>query len=385
MVSRGMRATILPGLALAAACACAPRPCLADPAGADSTRAGAPAWPGDVSVNGFLSAGYSYNFNTPPSGTNQFRVFDFDDRTFKLDVFEMVVQKKASKPREAGFRVDVTLGSSIPRVTVSSGLFRDPSGQAEDIDLQQAYASWVAPAGPGLRVDAGKFVTPCGYEVIEGYDGWNDNATRSFLFGYAIPFTHVGLRATYPVSPYLALMGMVVNGWDVARDNNRSPSIGGQVALTPSPEASLFLTSIWGPERPGNNDDMRTLVDLAATWHATRELALGVNLDWGSDANAVAPGQDGSWSGIAGYLRIDVTPSFALTARGETFDDGDGVRTGVAQTLSEYTVTPEVRVTSHLRVRADARVDRSNHPVFEKTQGFAKSQTTLLANVLYSF
>src|SRR5262252_9981672 len=108
MTSRGMRARILPGLALAAACACASRPCVADPSDTDSSRTAPPPWPADVSVNGFLSTSYSYNFNEPPSGTNRFRVFDFDDRTFKVDVFELVVQKKVAKPREAGFRVDVT-------------------------------------------------------------------------------------------------------------------------------------------------------------------------------------------------------------------------------------------------------------------------------------
>src|SRR5262245_51474280 len=142
MAPRRMRARILLGLALAAACACASRPCVAEPAADDSAGATPPAWPADVSLNGFLSTSYSYNFNDPASGTNQFRVFDFDDRTFKVDVFELVVQKKVAKPREAGFRVDVTLGSSIPRVTASSGLFRDPSGSAEDVDLQQAFASW---------------------------------------------------------------------------------------------------------------------------------------------------------------------------------------------------------------------------------------------------
>ena len=40
--------------------------------------------------------------------------------------------------------------------------------------------SWNAPCGSGLRFDAGKFITHHGYEVIEGYDGWNDNATHSF-------------------------------------------------------------------------------------------------------------------------------------------------------------------------------------------------------------
>ena len=387
MTSHWIRVTTLAAVA-AAAWASLPAVVTADttPA-ADSAGAASnvPAWLDQVSVNGFLSASYSYNTNQPPSGTNQLRVFDFDDRTFKLDVFELVTQKPVAKPRDAGFRVDLTLGSSIPRVAASSGLFRDDSGQAEDIDLQQAFVSWIAPAGSGLRLDVGKFVTPCGYEVIDGYDGWNDQATRSLLFGYAIPFTHVGARAAYAVSPYIGVMGMVVNGWDVARDNNRSPSIGGQLALTPSERATLYVNSVWGPERPGNDDDMRTVVDVTATFRLRPQITLGTNLDWGSDANAVAPGTDGTWSGIAGYLRVAITPSFTLSARGESFDDGDGVRTGTAQTLSEYTLTPELRLTPHLLVRADARIDHSSQPVFEKPQANVDSQTTFLASILYSF
>jgi hypothetical protein len=35
-----------------------------------------------------------------------------------------------------------------------------------------------------------------GYELIEGYDGYNDNYSRSLLFNYAIPLTHTGVKAT---------------------------------------------------------------------------------------------------------------------------------------------------------------------------------------------
>ena len=54
--------------------------------------------------------------------------------------------------------------------------------------------------GGRLQVDAGKFVTPLGYEVIEGWDGYNDNASHSFLFGYAIPFTLEGTPRRLPGS-----------------------------------------------------------------------------------------------------------------------------------------------------------------------------------------
>src|ERR1017187_3508993 len=133
----------------------------------------APKWYDEIAVNGFVTASYSYNGNRPDSGTNQFRVFDFDDNTFKVDGAELVLQKAVAKPGDTGFRVDAVAGGSIPRVSAAAGLFRDSTGKAQDFDLQQAFVSWIAPAGRGLRLDFGKYVTHHGYEVIEGYDGYN--------------------------------------------------------------------------------------------------------------------------------------------------------------------------------------------------------------------
>src|SRR5262249_46734740 len=146
---------------------------------------------------------------------------------------------------------------------------------AEDIDLQQC--------GSGLRIDVGKFVTHHGYEVIEGYDGWNDNATHSFLFGFAIPFTHTGARATYGFSKRLTGMLMVVNGWDVAEDNNRSKSLGGQLSLIPVGPLTITLNGMIGPERANDERDARALLDGTAVWKVTDHVTFGANGDWGSE------------------------------------------------------------------------------------------------------
>src|SRR5439155_23896659 len=111
-------------------------------AGAGTARAAsAPrAWYEEVAVNGFLESSYSYNFDRPDTRRNALRVFDFDDNTFQLGVAELVVQRAVAKPREAGFRVDLEAGGSIPRVAAAAGLFRDPvTGAAKDVDLQQAF------------------------------------------------------------------------------------------------------------------------------------------------------------------------------------------------------------------------------------------------------
>jgi hypothetical protein len=152
---------------------------------AAQTEAQAPAkWVDSIQFNAFVEASWSHNSNRPDSNDNTLRVFDLDDDDANVDVAELVVQRAIAEPGEFGFRVDAVTGTHVPKVSAASGLFRDSdTGEAHDLDLQQVLASWIAPVGNGLRIDAGKFVTPFGYEVIEGYDGWNDNLTRGFLFG----------------------------------------------------------------------------------------------------------------------------------------------------------------------------------------------------------
>ncbi len=342
-------------------------------------------WYQQITLNGLFSTTYSYNFNRPASGTNQFRVFDFDDGTFKVDVFELAVQHPVAKAGDAGFRVDAEAGQSIPRISAAYGLFRDASGKAQDFDLKQVFVSYIAPLGRGLRIDAGKFVTQHGYEVIEGYDGYNDNVTRSFLFGYAIPFTHTGVRATYPFSDSLSAMLMVVNGWDNAKDNNSAKSIGGQVAYAPRGALSLTLSGMVGPERTNDNHDNRTLLDLVVVWHPAARVTVGLNADYGTEAGAVVEGRTATWKGAAAYVRVGLGAATSLALRLERFDDSDGARTGVAQRLSEITLTPEHHVGSHLIVRGDLRLDRSDRPVVEKAAGMADHQGTICGNLIYVF
>ncbi len=377
--ARGLRALGLTVTLAIAGAGLSARPAPA----AEGGSAQVPAWLDGLALNGFLSSSYSYGFNRPDAHTNQFRVFDSADNNFTLALFELVLQRAVATPGEAGFRVDLALGSSVPRASSSRGLFRTDS-TAEDIDLQQVFASYVAPLGSGLRVDVGKFITPHGYEVIEGYDGWNDDATRSLLFGYAMPFTHTGVRATYAFSKHVTGAFMVVNGWDVTEDNNRSKTLGGQILLTPAPPLTITLNGMIGPERANHEGDPRTLLDGTVVWKMTEHVVLGANGDWGSERGAGVAGQDARWDGLAGYAR-GTCGKLALSVRAEVFDDPDGARTGTAQRIREFTLTPEARLTPQMLVRADLRVDRSDHSVFEKGAGVSDTQPTVLLNLLYHF
>ncbi len=318
--------------------------------------------------NGFAEASYSFNTNRPPSGINGLRVFDVNDNEFRPDVVEAVMQVDATEPNDVGFRADVTVGASIPRVTAARGLFRRDDGTGEDIDLQQAYVRYVAPVGSGLGIDLGKFVTWAGYEVIDGYDGFNDNATRGYLFGYAVPFTHTGIRIGYEFNSVFAASIMAVNGWDVVDDNNTGKTFGTQLLLTPSPDVLVALTYIGGPELDSNDADLRHLVDVVAAWEPGEAVTFGANFDYGVDEGALGVGSDALWRGVAAYVTVAFEEEFSLALRGEVFDDRDGVRTGTAQTLKEITLTPTFSPTENLTFRADFRIDFSTDPMaFERS------------------
>jgi len=344
-----------------------------------------PAWYDDLALNGFASVAYSFNTNRPMDDSNQLRVFDTQDNTLAVDVIELVLQKPVENPGDAGFRFDITAGSSIPRVAASAGLFRDASGNAQDVDLQQALVSWIAPAGAGLRIDAGKFVTHVGYELIEGYDGYNDSYTRSILFGYAIPFTHTGIKASYPISSKLSGMVMLANGWDNVRDNNAGKTFGAQLAATPVDGLAAYLNYVGGPEKDGNSSDWRHVIDLVATYQATPVVSVGVNGDLGAESGSAADGGTAMWYGAAVYGKLDATARLALALRGELFDDRDGVRTGAAQKVVEGTFSPTVKMTDHVLFRGDLRLDRSDAEVFMTDSGTAKTQLTLALNALGVF
>lgn len=337
-----------------------------------------------IEMHGFVSTAWLWNFNKPDSGENQLRVFDFRHNAFRIDDVQVTLMKPVEESGDVGFRFDLDVGSNVPRVAQASGLFDD-----EDIDLRQAFVSWVAPLGSGLTVDAGKFVTHMGLEVIEGWEDYNSNYSRAFEFGFAIPFTHTGVRLSYALDDKVSLMAMVANGWDNVDDNNDGKSFGGQLGWSPTENVGILFNYIGGPEQDDKNGNWRHVFDIVFNIvplpAALPGLSVSGALDHGTESRAAPDGGRARWNAVEGVLRYDVSESFYLALRGEWFKDNHGTRTGVVQKLKELTLTPTFLIGDHLAIRPELRVDRSNRRVFEKRASLARSQTTAGINVVYGF
>jgi hypothetical protein len=335
----------------------------------------------------YLQAGYTYNGDAGTVGgqeeENDLRVFDHKANSFTLDLAQIIFQKDPAIGN-TGYKLKLSAGETAKWIH-SRGLSGAPltspqAGEGTDsFDVTEAYISYNAAVGKGLRFDLGKMVTFFGAEVIEAID--NPNYSRSFLFNYAIPFTHTGLKASYALSDALNAAVYIVNGWDDSTDNNKGKSYGVSVTYTPAELFSIVVNGMTGPEQDNINNNERSLLDVVATIKPVKNLSLIVNTDNAREQNIAAAGGAATWSGVAGIVKYDFNEKYSLAVRGETFGDKEGVRTGTAQRLKEITVTPEIRLNGGLILRPEYRHDSSSQSAFDNAT--KQSQNTLALGVMY--
>src|SRR2546429_426772 len=125
-------------------------------------------------------------------------------------------------------------------------------------------------------------VTVTGFAV-----GGADYARRSKL---------TGVQVHYTASPRFGVWAAGVNGWDVARDNNRGKTALARAQWIAIPWVTLGVTGVYGPERDSTDAHQRSLVSGDLTIDRG-PVILGAELNLGREQN---PGGDLTWRGGAG-------------------------------------------------------------------------------------
>ena len=329
-----------------------------------------------LEVSGFVNASYTYNFDDDPGsqdGTNDLRIFDTYPNSFVPNLIELVLS--GGGEGSPGYTVVLNFGADTAVIDAGTSA----PGELE-LDIQQAYLT--LPWGPGSLM-VGKMATLIGAEVIESPD--NPNISRSFLFGFAIPFTHTGARYALDLGGVGLTVGLN-NGWDNAIDDNPDKSLEAQVSLQPTEALSVSLQGMIGREaNNAGNPTQRTILDLVASYTLTDRLSFLLNYDLGSQEKYDGS-NDASWSGVAGYVLYTLNEQWGLALRVEQFKDDEGFRTGTAQTLTEETLTLSWAPAEATLVRFEYRHDASDEAVFKDGDGKnQKSQDTLAVEFVYRF
>ena len=356
----------------------------------------------DVSVN-HLSRRNVFTSGVPS------RVFDLERSGARLQQFAVTF---ASQPKEglgglvnliAGRDADViapyktspqkgNLCNVATRIDANGNRCKGDHFDVTQAFLQYATGSWT--------LIGGKYVTLAGAEVIN--TPTNTNFSRSILFGYAIPFSHTGLRASYAFSDTFSLTGGVNQGWDDIKDTNSSKTGEIGLAWTPSKIVTVAAQAYFGKERAAGLtktelpaalqlEGTRKLFDAVVTINATEKLTFVLNYDNASQANTanVTPGgaTTSKWDGFAGYANYQFNDQWRVSFRTEMFNDKQGYRTGVVQKWKENTLTVAWLPIKPVELRAEVRRDRSNMASFLDVDGVTgrNNNTSYGLQFLYKF
>jgi hypothetical protein len=344
---------------------------------------------------GFKVSGYaeaSYAWSSKPVGTGiAGRLYDRFHNQFTLNALKVVLDRPYAADRlDAGVHADVILGQNAS-VIQSSGLKLGEQG-----DLTQLYVTLNVPTrnGNGVQLKVGKIATLLGLEVIE--DPANPNWSIGNLFSFVENFTAVGASVEHRFNRLADVQLRLVDGWDVAADNNSGLSFMGRLGLAPDTLTSLALVGYAGPEA-ADSHAKRYGGEVLLTRRLASRVSASVQADYGREDGLVLGAGDAttaaSWWGAGAWLTFDLAPTLALALRGDVVDDRDGVRSngflfpsfadapGTRHRFGSGTVTLNVKSWANVLVRPEVRYDRSSLPVYDARRG----QLTAGLGVAYLF
>ena len=313
-----------------------------------------------VHIHGLVDGTYDYNMNQPnttpilsSSGrVNQLREFDQDANSFNLQQFNLHIDR--TQDGGVGFVTDLNFGKTAEVLWASTHYSNSLTPQStQEFDPTQAYLTYTIPLGKGINMQAGKFVTLLGEEVIPVYNNVNFNESRGLLFTLGEPLTHTGVRAQYSFSDKIGLTMGVNNGWDDPSDSNDGKSVEGQLSITPTDSLSILVSGTYGAEQANHGNSKLGAIDPIVTWktplkglqligeylYASESAPIAVSAfpnSYGNQLTGVSElFKSADWQGFAGYAVYDLNENIEFATRFEWFRDGQGVRSGLRQTLFE--------------------------------------------------
>lgn len=355
---------------------------------------------------------YSFNANQPIGRVNLLRAYDVSSNAFSLNQASMIWESAADPEhgKRWGSRLDLQFGQATQTLQGNSANEPRP-----DIyrSIFQAYGTYVFPVGKGLTVDVGKFASSLGFE--NNYTKDQMNYSRSYFFNF-LPFYHMGLRLSYPLTSALTLNYWTVNGTQQTEPFNGFKDQFFGLALQPRKNLTWNVNYYLGQEHPDTiyypnglpagspNQNLPTLqgipfqpipsppkgklhvFDSYVSWTASPRLTLAIEGDYVVERLTTASAPQHVLGGAL-YGRYQITPKFAAAARAEYLSDRGGLFSGATQALKETTLTLEYKFADGFLIRPEWRRDASNHPYFLTNQLgiLKKEQNTAAVGLVWWF
>ena len=237
-----------------------------------------------------------------------------------------------------------------------------------------------------LKFTAGNFMTFVGYELVEASNNLNYSMSYNYTNG---PFFHTGLKVDIAFTDKFAGMIGVFNQTDSKGAYGLKPGseyldtkkkmVGAQLSYASGP-FKVYLNGLTGK---GADSAMATTIDLVASYQISEKFGAGFNF---ITQSLTKESKTQSWNGTALYLNYAFSPSFTLAARGELFNDKDGVKYAATDnTINAFTLSGNIKIDA-FTIIPEIRFDSAKKDIWVDDKGKAQGgETSFILAAIYKF
>jgi hypothetical protein len=303
-------------------------------------------WTDTLKISGYIEGGITGNTDDPANGINFGHLYTDRANMPVLNQAALMVGRPLD-PKATGYDFGFNLWGMYgtdARFTHFFNEFDRSINSRYQFDIVEAKVLVHVPllTEGGTDVQAGQYVTPIGYEVINPTG--NPLYSHSYIYNFSIPIKHTGAFATTHVSPLLDIYygfdwGNLAQPFGTKGDNNKAMAgLGGiglnlldgnltVLALThigPENPDSTFFTTTVAPGAGDINGTYRYFNDIVVTLKVNEALTLTSEFNYVTDDLVSANFNHPSAYGFAQYASYVLNDVLTLQGRAEIWRDDQG-------------------------------------------------------------
>lgn len=332
-----------------------------------------------ISISGYSEIYYSYDFGNPNNHIRPAFIYSHNrhnEANLNLGFIKATYQTESVRAHLA----------------LAAGTYMNANYSAEQGVLKNIYEANIGiklSKTKNIWMDAGILPSHIGWEGAIGKDNWT--LTRS-LAADNTPYFETGAKVSYITDDGKWLLSaMLLNGWQRIHrvDGNQTPAFGHQLSYKLNDKISLNSSSFIGNDKPNSLRQMRYFHSFYGTFQLSEKWAVIAGFDCGTEQKAKESYQYNSWYTTAVIVKYNQNEKSSITARGEYYDDKDGVIiiTGTPNGFKTfgYSLNYDYNITKHVVWRTEVRGLASEDRIFHKEEKLVKDSFALTTALAISF
>jgi hypothetical protein len=332
-----------------------------------------------ISFSGFVEAYNSYDFNKPAGNNRPFFLYSHNRHNeFNINLAYLKVSYNTERTRA--------------NIVIGVGTYMNANYTAEPGVMKNIYeadAGVKISKNKNLWIDAGILPSHIGFETAQSSECWV--LTRSIIAENS-PYFEGGAKITYTTDNNKWLFSaLALNGWQRIQrvPGNSLMNWGTQLQFKPSGKVTLNYSTFLGTDKPDSSRQRRYFHNIYGIFTIKDKWGLTLGLDLGQEQQRKNSNSYNTWWGAAGILRFTPNNNWAFAARGEYYNDKNGVliSTGTANGFKTFGASFNIdrNIGSSFLWRMEIRTLNSKDNIFIKNNRIADNNSALTTSFALTF